>query len=145
VPGKIQSSLRPVPVPDDLTRPYWDGAKERRLVIQRCQECKTYWHPPLHQCMRCESRNLTFEQVSGQGRIYSCIRVHDSQIKAFVDALPYFVVHVELDEQPWLLVTCNMAEADPSEIEIGATVEVTFEEISEGHFLPDFKPAAHRG
>ena len=145
MPGKIQSNLRPVPVPDDLTRPYWDGARERRLMIQRCQTCRTYWHPPLHQCMLCESGKLEFEQVSGRGRIYTYIRVHDSQIKAFVDALPYFVVEVELEEQPWLLVTCNMAEADPSQIEIGAPVDATFEEITEGFFLPDFKPATHRG
>lgn len=144
MPGKIASNLRPVPVPDDLTRPFWEAAKERRLVIQQCQKCKTYWHPPQYQCQTCESRDLKWEPVSGKGSIYSYTRIHDSPLKAFLPALPYCVVHVELAEQPWLLYTCNMASTDLDDIRIGAPVEVMFEEISRGMLLPDFQIARPR-
>jgi uncharacterized OB-fold protein len=67
--------------------------------------------------------------------------VHLSQQKAFVNALPFPVVHVELEEQPWLLIRGNMADTDPSDITVGAPVELTFIEISDGWVLPDFKLA----
>ena len=130
---------RPVPVPDDLTRPYWESAKEHRLTIQCCQACQNYFHPPVQQCPDCESHDLKFEAVSGRGTIYSYTRIHDTRLKGFEPALPYPVVQVELAEQPGLLVICNMAETDPSAIKVGAVVEVVFEEIDAGMVLPDFR------
>ena len=141
MPGRIPSEARPVPVPDDRTRPYWEAAKERRLDIQRCQQCRYYLHPPRFRCQECGSDDLKFEPVSGRGKIYTYTSIHDTQLKGFVPALPYYVVQVELAEQPWLLIACNMADTDPSAIKIGAPVEVTFEEIGEGMVIPEFKPA----
>ena len=31
--------IRPLPAPDELTRPYWEAAREHRLVVQRCAGC----------------------------------------------------------------------------------------------------------
>jgi uncharacterized OB-fold protein len=145
VTGRIVDSLRPLPVPDDLTRPFWDAAKQGRLAIQRCHECRTYQHPPLHQCDNCESRDLRFERVSGRGTIYTFTRLHAVRMKAFEPALPYAVVSVELAEQPWLLLTANMAGTDPEGIAIGAAVQVTFVDIGDGIVLPDFVLAAAEG
>jgi hypothetical protein len=142
---KIDSQLRPTPVPDGLTKPFWDAAKERRFVIQRCQKCKTYWHPPQFQCQTCNARDLRFEAVSGRGRIYTHILIHDSQLKAFREVLPYYVVHIELEEQPWLLYQCNMPTTAHKEIKMGAPVEVYFEEISGGMVLPEFQIAMSKG
>ena len=30
--------LPPLPVPDELTKPFWEAANQGRLVIQRCRE-----------------------------------------------------------------------------------------------------------
>ena len=145
VTGRIVDNLRPLPVPDDLTRPFWDAAKQGRLAIQRCQQCGTYQHPPLHQCDNCESRDLRFEDVSGRGTIYTFTRLHAVRLKAFQPALPYAVVHVELAEQPWLLLTANMAGTEPGDIAIGAAVQVTFVDIGDGMVLPDFVLTAAEG
>jgi uncharacterized OB-fold protein len=40
---------RPVPVPTNITRPFWDAAKQGKLVLQRCRRCGTwqYWPRPV--------------------------------------------------------------------------------------------------
>ncbi|HXA28437.1 MAG TPA: OB-fold domain-containing protein [Candidatus Angelobacter sp.] len=138
LPGRIADELRPLPVATDLTRPYWDAAREGRLAIQRCQTCHTYLHPPLPFCDICDGRNLRYETVSGRGTIYTFTRVHANRAPAFEGATPYAIVDVELDEQPGLLVTCNMNGTPPEDIRIGARVAVTFVDIGDGMVLPDF-------
>ena len=36
-----------VPGMTDLTAPYWDAAREGRLVVKECRSCRQVWHPPL--------------------------------------------------------------------------------------------------
>ncbi|MCU1401531.1 MAG: hypothetical protein JWN62_4640 [Acidimicrobiales bacterium] len=137
----IESAARPIPVPSDLTRPYWDAAKEHRLDIQRCQECSYFIHVPLLRCPRCDSAALAYEPVSGNGTIYSYTSVHDTRVKSFQAIGPFIVAHVELVEQLGLKITCNLSGTDPADVKIGAPVEVIFLPIGEGMVLPDFKLA----
>jgi uncharacterized protein len=138
-PSAIEDHLRPLPVADELTRPFWDAAREGHLAIQRCLQCGTYFHPPVPQCDACDSRELSFQTMSGRGTIYTFTRLHASGLDAFAPAEPYAVVTVELAEQAWLLLTCNMNGTDPTAIRIGASVEVTFVDIGDGAVLPDFR------
>lgn len=133
---------RPIPIPTPLTQPYWDAAKERKLVIQRCQDCWTYFHPPTPNCLECYSTNLAFEPVSGKGRILARTIMYDPRIRGFgEDVVPFAVIVVELDEQPRLLVVANLLEVPADEAKIGRRVEVDFEPIGEGFVLPQFRLA----
>src|SRR5262249_27512188 len=38
--------LKPMPVPDQISQPFWEAAKARQLAVQRCQTCHYYNHPP---------------------------------------------------------------------------------------------------
>ncbi|HEV7679176.1 MAG TPA: OB-fold domain-containing protein [Candidatus Dormibacteraeota bacterium] len=142
VTGRIAGALRPLPVADDLTRPYWDAAREGRLAIQRCQACGTRHHPPLPFCDICDGRDLRFETVSGRATIYTYTVVHANGMPAFAGATPYAIVEVELAEQPGLLLTCNMDTTPLEDVRIGAPVEVDFLDIGDGMVLPDFRLAA---
>ena len=35
-----------LPQPDPETQPFWDAAREHRLTIQRCAQCRTFRWPP---------------------------------------------------------------------------------------------------
>ena len=37
---------RPIPVPNEWTRPFWDAAKRGVIELQRCQSCGHFQHPP---------------------------------------------------------------------------------------------------
>ena len=36
---------RPIPVPNEWTKPFWESAKKNVLSLQRCQACKHFQHP----------------------------------------------------------------------------------------------------
>ena len=80
ISGRIVDELRPLPVPNDLTRPFYEATSEGRLDIQRCQRCRTYFYPPLPFCDICDGRDLRFETVSGRGTIYTFTRVHANRM-----------------------------------------------------------------
>ena len=65
---------RPIPVPNEWTKPFWDAAKQGVLALQRCQACGHFQHPPYATCVSCMAIDLAFEPVSGKG---SHLRLHD--------------------------------------------------------------------
>ena len=75
------AQAKPRPLIDDLTRPFWDAAKEHRLVIQRCQACSYFNHPPREMCDVCHGGEMAFEQVSGRGTIYSFSVMHQTECR----------------------------------------------------------------
>jgi len=139
----VQDVVRPLPVPDILTKPIWDAANEGRLVIQRCQDCQTYYHPPVHTCARCvlsgQFGQLHFAPVTGRGAIYSYTIIHDTRLGNFEKVLPYPVVLVELDEQPGLMLNGNMPTTLIGDLRIGSVVQVIFPDIGSGVRIPDFE------
>ena len=36
---------KPIPVPSQESQPYWDGLREQKLMMPRCDDCKSYWFP----------------------------------------------------------------------------------------------------
>ena len=133
-------ALRPRPVPDDLSRPFWDGVADHKLVIQRCRDCQTYVHPPYPECTSCRSSDLNFEPVSGRGVIFERVIVASPVVVGFEDDVPYACLVIELEEQPELLVAGNLDGAkSPYDATIGHPVEVTFKEDVDGFTLPYFR------
>jgi uncharacterized OB-fold protein len=135
---------RPVPVPDDISQPFWQAANEGRLVIQRCTSCRRYYHPPVGTCFECLTAPLVYEPVSGRGTIYSFTITHDARQPAFEAIQPFPVVVVELEEQAELFLLTNMPGTPLDAIRIGAPVEVRFEELTEGHAIPEFQLATEQ-
>ena len=129
---------RAIPAITNLTQPFWDAAKQGRLVIQRCADCRYYNHPPKDACDQCLSTHLAFEDVSGQGNVWSWTVMHQKSVASFEDAVPYLTALVELEEQPMLLLVTNLPGATPGTLAIGDRVHVTFEDLDEGLQLPQF-------
>jgi len=144
--GKVMTTMAPypvVPVPDDWSRPYWEGAKEQKLMIQRCQSCGHYNHPPQFICLGCKERDTTleFEPVSGKGTVYAWFIHHDTQVGGFEDRAPYLVAAIELEEQPRLLLTTNLLNIAFDEVELGMPVEVVWEKANDDITVPQFQPS----
>jgi uncharacterized OB-fold protein len=133
------TSKKPVPVADELSSPFWQAAKERRLVIQRCASCGYYNHPPRLFCDACLAQELRFEPVSGRGTVYTFTVMHQRDVAGFEDEAPFINIVVELAEQPQLLMVSNLPIADRAKVSIGAAVEVDFEDRGEGVVVPQFR------
>ena len=134
--------LPPLPLPNELTAAFWDGANQGRLVIQRCNACGHFQHAPEPICAHCLSFDLGYAAVSGKGSVYTFCIPTQAFHPWFEDKLPFVLAVVELDEQPGLKMITNIVETNPDNVKVGDRVEVTFSPLGEGFTLPVFRPAA---
>jgi uncharacterized protein len=132
-------SKKPLPAVDDLSQLFWEAAKQHKLVVQRCQECSYFNHPPRLACDACQSQQLQFEPVSGRGTIYSFTVMHQPNIAGFEDQIPYINILVELEEQPLLFMVSNLPDSEKDKVRIGGQVEAYFEDVNDEITLPQFR------
>jgi uncharacterized protein len=130
---------KPLPAPDELSQPFWDATRQHKLLVQRCQDCGYFNHPPRPACDACQSQQLQFEPVSGRGTVYSFTVMHQPNIAGFEDQIPYVNIFVELDEQPLLFMVSNLPGSERDKVRIGGRVEAYFEDIDAEVTLPQFR------
>jgi len=129
---------KPLPVPDGDTQPYWSAAKEHRLTIQLCQDCRQAIFYPRSVCPHCMSDRIEWIEASGRGTIYSYTVVHRSPAQ-FKDDVPYVVALIDLEEGVRMM--SNVVGCPPSDVSIGAAVEVLFDHVTPEITLPKFRLA----
>lgn len=113
----------PVPHPTALSEPFWEAARQGRLVVPQCQDCGLYMWPPISMvCSRTQSDNVEWAEVSGEGTVYSYSVVTRPPTPAF--ETPYVVAIVELSEGPRML--SSLVDVAPQDVSIGMAVEVRF-------------------
>jgi uncharacterized OB-fold protein len=138
-------SSRPLPRVSEYARPFWEGVKAGKLLIQRCRACGSYQHYPRPGCASCGSRELEWVESSGRGRIYSVTvpRVVIGEMKAFEGEMPYAIAMVDLEEEVRILARVT-GYARPEDVSIGD--EVVFEPVDVGGFwLPYFHSTSSHG
>jgi uncharacterized OB-fold protein len=132
---------RPIPVPDNLTKPFWEAAKQGVVALQHCQSCGSYNYPPYSVCVNCMSTDLKFEPVRGKGTIYSYTIMYHTGDKRFAPVVPYASIIVELDEAKGCLLAGNLMDAPYTEAKVGRRVEVIFQKLNDDITLPQFRLA----
>jgi uncharacterized OB-fold protein len=136
----MEEYRKPLPVPDDLSRPYWEGARRRQLMIQRCAACGLWIHHPKATCPRCGATDLRPAPVSGRGIVHTFTVSHYVGAPGFEGETPYVIVQVELEEQPGLRVVANLRDCPCDAVRVGLPVEVVFEAVTPDVTLPQFRP-----
>ena len=61
----------PPPVANADSLPYWNAARERRLVIRKCSACGELHFMPRHLCPVCWSDQLEWVESKGTGSVHS--------------------------------------------------------------------------
>ncbi|MBO1076918.1 Zn-ribbon domain-containing OB-fold protein [Roseomonas marmotae] len=131
-------SARPLPHASELTRPYWEGAAQGKLLIQRCGQCGKLRHYPRYLCDRCHSFEVEWAESSGRGQVHSWTVAHHPFHPAFAGAVPYALVTVDLEEGVRALG--RYAVADGAGLRLGLPVRLRMETVAEGVALPMFEP-----
>lgn len=127
----------PQPTPNADSKPYWDAARERRLVIRRCRSCGAFHFMPRHLCPECWSEDLEWVDAKGTGAVHSYTVIRRPSNPAFAGQTPYVVALIDLDEGPRMVA--NVLGDDALDTGIGDRVEVTFEDRGDGTMLPQFR------
>lgn len=134
------SQSKPLPQVDKTTQPYWDGAREERLMLPRCGKTGRYFMYPTPWSPFDYSAKVTWEQASGRGVIKSFTVVHQAPYEAYKADVPYVVAVIRLEEGVQLMA--NVLDCDVAQVAVGAAVQVVFEERAEGFKVPQFQLVA---
>jgi uncharacterized OB-fold protein/acyl dehydratase len=129
--------LRPRPALTQDNAFWFEGARQHRLLIQRCKQCGTLRHPPRPMCSECRSYEWDVVDASGRGTVYSFVVNHYPQVPAF--DYPLAVGLIELEEGTRLVA--DVIGVEPSEIQVGMPVEVEWVDHDPDLSLPAFKPS----
>ncbi|WP_343676403.1 Zn-ribbon domain-containing OB-fold protein [Paraburkholderia heleia] len=112
--------------------PFWEAAKEGRLLVKRCQDCGETHFYPRDICPHCMSANTEWLAASGLGTVYSFSTMGKEEAR-------YTLAYVTLDEDVTMLT--NLVDCDPAALSIGQRVKVVFKPSEGGYPVPMFAPA----
>lgn len=119
----VEMSL-PAPQADVESEFYWEGLKQKQLLLQRCDHCRRVRFPAMPGCCYCGKDGHSVINAAGRGELYSWVVVHYPFNPALADEVPYAVGVIELAEG------CRMVArlGDHRELRPGAAYEVYYVE-----------------
>lgn len=112
---------------DHDTQAYWQGLKERKLMIARCRDCGHWIHPPRACCPVCWSDEIGHEEPSGKATLFSYLLQPIEQGGA-----PLVVGWAELSEQDRLFVIAPIEGASAETVSIGEPLRLEWVETGSG-------------
>ena len=131
--------LRPLPELEGDAAPFWQAAREHRLVVQRCEGCGEYRFPPEPGCYACGAATFRWSELSGRATLYSWTLAHPPVLPYFAARVPVAIVAVQLEEGPRMV--SNLVGLPPSEYRFDMPLQADFEDAGENTTLLVFRPA----
>ena len=129
--------LQKLPLLTPENKAFWTGGKDAELLINFCENCDIFFHPPSPLCTACGSQKITPRPVSGKGKIVSFTVNYQPWTKDL--EVPYVIAIIELEEGDDLRFVSNVINTDPETVFIDMRVEVYFKHV-EDVWLPLFIP-----
>lgn len=123
----------PLPKPNADTQPFWDAARDGKLLYQYCPDCARAQFYPRSLCIACQGSALEWRESAGLGQIVTFTEVARAPTPAFKAMAPYVIALVDLDEGFRMMV--NIVEGDRAAIAIGSRTRTVFQEV-DGFVLP---------
>ena len=130
---------KPLPRLDGPNRPFWEGARDGRLMLQRCLECGTWRFPAAPCCAACRSGRSEWRAASGRATLHSFCRFHKPYFDGFAEELPYTVIQVRLEEGVELF--SSLVGLVDGRIVVGMKLRACFDRVTEAGTLVKFAPA----
>ena len=118
---------------------FWDYCSKGELRLQRCTDCSAISWPATLSCEHCGRQNLSWERMSGRGKIISWCSFEKDYYRRVLP-IPWPAILVELEEGPLFLSN----PATPGEIHTGTPVSLEFidcEDTAGPFSLPVFRTA----
>lgn len=136
---------KPNPEITDQTRPFWQAAREGRLVMQKCQQCGTSTFHPKPWCIECGSRDLEWTPTSMLGTVYSFTVSYSVAMNspAWQQELPVILCLVDVDDAARMYA--QVTHCTPQQIHVGMRVRAYFdrsgtESGNDDVTVPRFRP-----
>lgn len=130
---------KPLPLPDQDSKPFWDRVREHNFSMQRCKACGHFRFPPRIICPECSSFDYEWAPLSGRAKVFAHVTYHHIYGPMWASDVPYNVSIIELDEGPKLF--SNVVGCKPEEVHVGMPLELVYDDVTEEFTLPKFRPA----
>jgi hypothetical protein len=124
----LPAGSKPVPVPTDSTRPYWDGAARGELWLQRSKSTGEYVFYPRSSPPNGLIGELEWVRVSGRATLHSYVISH-RPASGFTP--PYVIAIVKLEEGTRMISNIVGVDASPENLPLDAPLQVAFEQRGE--------------
>lgn len=135
-----QTITRPIPIPDAISAPFFDGAREGKLMLQHCTACGMWSFPVRERCPHCFAAKLEWRAASGRGTLYTFAIMHQVMNPGFASHVPYNVSQIDLDEG--VRMVANVVGTPNEQLRIGMKLEAVFEDAGENVSIPRFRAVA---
>lgn len=119
------------------TTPFWDAARDGRLLVQFDRETDQPQWFPRSLSLSTGRRQLDWREVTGDGALYSWT-VTRSAWPGHEHRVPYVCALVDLDEG--VRVLADLVDADPDSLAVGQPVRLVWQELADGVRYPAFAP-----
>jgi hypothetical protein len=118
--------------------PYWEGSKQKKLVIQYCKTAKKYQHFPRPvSIFTGRRRDIEWREVSGKGKVYSFTIAHRGT-PPFQGSEPYAIASVTIDEG--VNIIADVVNCKAEDLKVGMRVKPYWHPIANGEHLLMWQP-----
>jgi uncharacterized OB-fold protein len=129
---------KPMPLPTPWSQPFWDAAREHRLVLRRCSKCGYIDHPPYLYCTNCHTDEHEWIEAEGKATLAAYAINQFGVPFPFWAELPYVVALIDLPEGVRMI--SNIVECEFDRLQNGMELEVVFDDVSDEISLPKWRP-----
>ena len=124
----IAAIAKPLPSIDEANKPFWDGLKQSKLLLQTCKTCRTARFPVSKYCSFCLSDQSDWKECSCEGVVESFCIFHKAYWPGFASEIPYAVVQVRIDDG--VRFFSNLVGTPVDQIEIGMRVKPLYSPLN---------------
>ena len=136
----MSAEPRPVPEPTPVSRPFWEGLAQHRILVQYSPSLRRYVFYPRTLAPGSLADDLEWREIDGAGTLYTFTVARRPTGPPWVDAVPQLLAVVQWDAGP--RISTELVEVDPSDIRIGMRVRPVFYDLAEtGVTLLKYRPA----
>lgn len=119
---------------------FYRGLISQRLLLNRCNDCTHWHHPPRPVCPKCWSSTVSATEVTGDGFVALSTILRQGGRRPGVDYTDgHPLVAIELDEQPGLRVAGTIVGTAAADIAVGDRVRMVWRTIEGREPRPDFE------
>lgn len=115
---------------DGVDRPFFEAAREHRLVLQQCETCGNIQFPPEVLCIRCQGGQVSWSEVNPRGILTTFTRVWHSVHPALTESVPYLVGVVEVAPGARLIGNI-LGDPNRTDLSFDMPMEAVFEDHDE--------------
>lgn len=126
---------RPLPLVTPIAQPFFDAAREQRLLLQQCPRHGFFFYPRSH-CPHCLRTDWSWREARGSGTVHAFTIDRMGQDPGQRSRAPFAIALVDLDDGPRLIG--NIVDCAFADLRVGMAVAVHFD-IVDGAPLTVFK------